>query len=132
MKSKGTDRRRSRNAAMIGAAAASLAVISLLFLGPGSIKTLISQRHQTQALQTKIATIDKANAALVERRRELNDPQTIAYLARQNYGMVPKGAKAYAILPSPTQSLTLAGTWPFVVLKPVSPTAPQGGPTTIP
>lgn len=125
-----------RNAAMLGAVGVSLAVISLLFLGPGSINTWMSQRRQTQTLNAKIDTLDKANAALTERQKQLKDPQTIAYLARRNYGMVPKGSKSYAILPSPQQSAELDGTWPFIELS-REPASPSDGtdpstPTTVP
>lgn len=125
-----------RNAAMLGAVGASLAVISLLFLGPGSINTWMSQRRQTQTLNAKIDTLDKANAALTERQKQLKDPQTIAYLARRNYGMVPKGSKSYAILPSPQQSAELDGTWPFIELSrdqaSPHPDTEQSAPATVP
>lgn len=115
-----------RNAAKVGAAFAAVVVIMLLFLGPGSIGVFNSQRSQTAALNDKIATLDEANASLAKQATELHDPQAIRELARRNYGMVPKGSKSYAILPSPSSSSDLEGTWPFVELTPrAEPAAPD-------
>lgn len=130
------DRPRRRSAAMIGAAVGAVVVIVVLFLGPGTIGIWMNQRSQTAELHDKISTIDKANAALAEQKRQLNDPKTVAYLARRNYGMVPKGSKSYAILPQPQASVVLTDTWPFVELSHTSAgaatTSTHGPATTTP
>ena len=120
-------RPKRRNAAMIGAAAASVLLILLLFLGPGSINVWFSQRDQTRRLDAKISTIDRANDSLSARAKQLNDPQAIIELARRDYGMVPKGSKAYAILPTAVPDDRPSGTWPFVELRATGPATP---PTT--
>lgn len=121
---------------MIGAAVGAVVVIVVLFLGPGTIGIWMNQRNQTAALHDKISTIDRANAALAERKRQLKDPKTVAYLARRNYGMVPKGSKSYAILPQPQATVELTATWPFVELSHtaagLTPTSTQGPATTAP
>jgi cell division protein FtsB len=116
-----------RNAAMIGAGVASVLLILLLFLGPGSINVWLGQRDQTRQLDAKISTIDRANDALAARAKQLEDPQAIIELARRDYGMVPKGSKAYAILPTPVPDDRPSGTWPFVELRSTGSASP---PTT--
>ena len=103
---------------MIGAGVASVLLILLLFLGPGSFNVWLGQRDQTQQLNAKISTLDRANQSLAARAKQLNDPQAIIELARRDYGMVPKGSKAYAILPTPVPDDRPSGTWPFVELRP--------------
>lgn len=131
----GPARPHRRSAAMIGAGVASVVVIVLLFLGPGSFAVWSSQRSQTHQLDAKISALDEANASLAEQAKQLHDPQAIRELARRNYGMVPKGSKSYAILPSPSPDTALRGTWPFVELTdpPASPPSEsRSAPTTTP
>lgn len=122
-------RPKRRNAAMIGTAIASVLLILLLFLGPGSFNVWFGQRDQTSRLDAKISTLDRANDALAERAKQLKDPQAIVELARRDYGMVPKGSKAYAILPAAVPDDRPSGTWPFVELQATRPAIP---PTTQP
>lgn len=128
-------RPRRRNAAMIGAAVASVLLILLLFLGPGSINVWLGQRSQTRQLDATISTLDRANDSLAARAKQLNDPQAVVELARRDYGMVPKGSKAYAILPAPVPDNRPSGTWPFVRLRatgPIPPPTTQGPTSTNP
>lgn len=106
---------RRRRAMVAAAGVASIAVL-LLLLGPSSFRTWMSQRSQTATLETKIDTLDTANDALEQRAKELRQSDTIKSMARKNYGMVPKGAKAYAITPSASDHGALGSTWPFAEL----------------
>lgn len=113
-----------RRAAMVGASAASLALLLLLFLGPGSFRVWSQQRSQTSQLDAKLTALDTANASLALRAKQLKNPQAITELARRDYGMVPKGSKAYAILPAPVPDLRPGGTWPFIELQSTGATSP--------
>ena len=103
---------------MLGAGVAGAVLLLLVFLGPGSFRIWSSQRQQTRELSAKVATLDRTNEQLQAQAERLQNPAAIKELARQEYGMVPKGSKAYAILPSPAPSNRPSGAWPFVQLKP--------------
>lgn len=114
-------RKRRRGATMFLAGLGAVVMLTLVFLGPGSFRVWSSQRSQTNDLNEKIEALDRANARLETRAAQLQDPEAIKELARRDYGMVPKGAKAYAILPAPEPDTRPNGTWPFVTLHPKSP-----------
>jgi cell division protein FtsB len=126
-------RKRRRGATMLLAGLGAVVVLTLVFLGPGSFRVWSSQRSQTHALNEKIEALDRANARLRTRAAQLNDPESIRELARRDYGMVPKGSKAFAILPAPKPDTRPAGTWPFVTLAPTGDGPASGAaPTTVP
>jgi len=125
-------RKRRRGATMLLAGLGAVVVLTLVFLGPGSFRVWSSQRAQTHALSEKIEALDQANARLETRAAQLKDPDSIKQLARRDYGMVPKGAKAFAILPAPEPDTRPAGTWPFVTLAPTGSGSTGSAPTTAP
>lgn len=114
---------RRRAWTIVPAVLAVVIVLTLVFLGPGSFRIWSSQRAQTKELNSRIDALDRANAQLEARAAQLRDPEAIKELARRDYGMVPKGSKAYAILPSPKVDPRPSGTWPFVTLVPESKTS---------
>lgn len=116
---------RRRGAAMVAAVVFGVVALTMVFLGPGSFRIWSSQRAQTRSLNDKIAALDRANAQLASRAAELRDPAAIKQLARSDYGMVPAGSKAFAILPSPVPDPRPSGTWPFVTLQRVPATTPK-------
>lgn len=106
-----------RPAAVVAAGLFAVVLLLLVFLGPGSFRVWASQREQTRSLNTRITALDRANAQLADRAARLRDPAAIRELARSDYGMVPKGSQAFAILPSPHVDTRPSGTWPFVTLS---------------
>jgi cell division protein FtsB len=102
----------------------AVVLLTLVFLGPGSFRVWSSQRAETSDLNAKNEALDRANARLKSRAAQLKNPESIEELARRDYGMVPKGSKAYAILPAPEPDKRPWGTWPFVTLR--SDSAPPG------
>lgn len=108
---------RRRGAAMVGAGSVAVILLILVFLGPGSFRVWSAQRAQTNELNEKIAALDLANSRLEARAAQLRDPEAIKELARRDYGMVPKGSKAFAIIPAPKVDPRPWGTWPFVTLR---------------
>ena len=78
--------------------------ILLLFVFP--TRTLVQQRHQISAVQHQISVLDAENAHLRRTVASLHQPATIERIASKEFGLVMKGQKAYAVLPSsstPTQ-----------------------------
>lgn len=102
----------------------AVVLLTLVFLGPASFRVWSSQRSETSELNAKIEALDRANARLETRAAQLKNPESIEELARRDYGMVPKGSKAFAILPAPRPDKRPGGTWPFVMLR--SETATHG------
>lgn len=102
---------------MVLAGFAAVVLLTLVFLGPGSFRVWSSQRSQTSDLEARIEALDRANERLETRVEQLNDPEAIKELARRDYGMVPRGSKAFAILPAPSPDRLPSDTWPFVTLQ---------------
>lgn len=119
MSAQGQRQRRRRLAAWAAGGFATV-VLFVLFLGPGPFRVWQSQRTQVEELNARIEALDRANERLQARAERLRDPEAIEELARRDYGMVPKGSKAYAILPAPAPDHRPGGAWPFVVLQPES------------
>ncbi len=109
-----------RRATILSGVFACLALL-VVFLGPGSFSVWSEQRKQTTELNAKIAALNTANDEMAAQVKRLQKPGAIKEIARSEYGMVPKGARAYAILPAPTPDARPQGTWPFLSLESTSP-----------
>lgn len=109
-----------RNVAIWAAGGVVAVVLLLLFVGPAQVGIWRGQRAETRQLNAKIEALTEANERLEARATELRDPEAVKELARRDYGMVPKGSRAYAILPAPTPDHHPGGAWPFVELEPTS------------
>lgn len=118
--SPGPPRNRRRRLAIWFAGGLATVVLFVLFLGPGPFRVWKEQRTQTGELNARIEALEGANDRLRARAEQLRDPEAIKELARRDYGMVPKGSKAYAILPAPVPEHRPGGAWPFVDLAPES------------
>lgn len=119
-----------RGATILVAGIAAVVLLTLVFLGPTSFRIWSSQRSQTKELNDRITALDRANAQLEARAAQLRNPEAVRELARRDYGMVPKGSKAFAIIPAPVPDDRPGGLWPFVELQPgdsTSAPAPTAG-----
>jgi cell division protein FtsB len=90
------ERRRAR--ALVLAAVVFAAVVLLSAL-PWS--TLMDQHAQLSSAAAQVTALQAQNRALAVEERELSNATTVAGLARQDYGLVEPGQKAYDILPPP-------------------------------
>jgi hypothetical protein len=63
--------------------------------------TLMDQHAQLASATSQVGVLQAENRALAGEARELSDASTVAGLARQDYGLVEPGQKAYDILPPP-------------------------------
>jgi hypothetical protein len=78
--------------------------------------TLFNQRAQLSSATSEVNELQVENHALTEQARELSENATMAGLARQDYGLVEPGQKAYDILPAPgpvSNDVTAAGHVPL-------------------
>lgn len=73
----------------------------------------LAQRSESRSLEAELASLERDNAELQERREQLDDPDEIRRIARRDYGLVAVGEESYSVLPPPTAGLVLPSGWPF-------------------
>jgi len=82
-----------------------MAAILLLFVLPG--RTFLSQEHTLAATQRQVNDLSAENAKLRVEAKNLQSDPVIEQIAREEYGLVMPGQKAYAIIPgAPTSTTT--------------------------
>ena len=81
----------------------ALAVV-VLFVLPG--RELLAQRRQLSSTQQRIQMLTQENAKLANQAASLQSDATVEQLARQKYGLVMPGEKAYVVLPSAAPGTT--------------------------
>ncbi|MHB1486385.1 MAG: FtsB family cell division protein [Acidimicrobiales bacterium] len=81
-------------------------VIAVLFVFVFPTRTYLSQRSHLVRVSSALASLDAQNQALADEVAKLNTETAIERLARQDYGLVPPGQEAYAMLPSASGSAT--------------------------
>jgi hypothetical protein len=69
---------------------------------------LLHQRAQLDAASAQLGRLNRENAALRHRERQLRTPATLGRIAQQQYDLVPPGDQAYQVLP-PSGSGSAAG-----------------------
>jgi cell division protein FtsB len=74
-----------------------------LFVLPG--RTWLAQGRASDVAHRQDRALTQENEALARRIAQLHDPAYIEQLARQEFGLVMPGERAYALLP-PTTSTT--------------------------
>ncbi|MGH9057803.1 MAG: FtsB family cell division protein [Acidimicrobiales bacterium] len=84
-----------------------VAVAGIVFLFVLPARTWLEQGSSMSAAQRRVAALSKENAALQQRVAQLHSTAYIEQVARQQYGLVMPGEKAYSILP-PAASTTVA------------------------
>jgi cell division protein FtsB len=95
-KERSVERRRAR-ALLLGAVV--FAALVLLTALPWT--TLLDQHAQLTSASAQVNQLQAENQALAAQAKELSNRSTQAGLARQDYGLVEPGQKAYDILPAP-------------------------------
>ncbi|HVC69394.1 MAG TPA: septum formation initiator family protein [Acidimicrobiales bacterium] len=88
------ERRRARAVLLV---AAVFAFVVVLFTMPWSV--LASQRQQLTSDSSQVSDLQAENRVLSAQASQLADPTAVAGLARQDYGLVRPGQRAYDILP---------------------------------
>ena len=100
-----------RRAVRILLVAVAVGGLLFLFVLPG--RTWLAQRSAMSAAQRRLELLSRENAALTKQAAELRNPAYVAQIARQQYGLVMPGEKAFGILP-PTASTTTTTVAPAV------------------
>jgi cell division protein FtsL len=112
-----------RRAVRVLLLAVAVAAILLLFVLPG--RTFLSQEHSLATTQRQVNDLTSENAKLRQEAKSLQSTSEIEQIAREQYGLVMPGEKAYAVLPAaPTPTTTT----PPVTAVPASHRASRGGP----
>lgn len=94
-----------RRAVRLLLVAVAVAAILLLFILPG--RTFLSQAHSLAATQRQVNDLTAENAKLRAEARDLQSNAEIEQIAREEYGLVMPGEKAYAVIPAaPTTTTT--------------------------
>lgn len=82
--------------------------ILFLFLLPA--RTWLEQSHAMSAAQRRVSVLSQENAALTNRVNQLHSTAYIEQVARQQYGLVMPGEKAFGILlPEATTTVPATG-----------------------
>jgi cell division protein FtsB len=89
---------------------ASVVSVGVLLLFVFPTRTLVDQHHQISAVEHQLSVIDAENAHLRHEVAALHQPATIERMASQEFGLVMKGQKAYAVLPSGSTSASGSST----------------------
>lgn len=105
--------RRLPRVAVVVAVSLTLAIV--LLVGSFPLGTWLHQRAQLHQVSKQLAVLRAQNRQLASEAASLHDSGEIRHIARKQYGLVPKGSKAYVILPSarpapPARSSARTGT----------------------
>ena len=76
-----------------------IVVVALLVAGAYPLRTYLNQRAEITGLQTDAQELERANAALEERIRQLHTPDYLERLARECLGMVRPDEIAFIVVP---------------------------------
>ncbi len=94
-----------RRAVRILLASVAAAGILFLFVLPG--RTWLAQDRSISVTERRAQVLAQENARLARRVAQLHSTAYIEQVARQEYGLVMPGEKAYAILPTTSTSTTV-------------------------
>jgi cell division protein FtsB len=84
--------------------------IVFLFVLPG--RTLLAQNRSLATTRHRAAVLSAENAKLAQQISKLQSKSEIEQIARQQYGLVRPGEKAYAIIPPAATTTTTTTTPP--------------------
>jgi cell division protein FtsL len=79
-----------------------VALVGLLFAFVYPTRTFLDQRAETNDARSQLSVLKSENARLAQESKRLSTDSEIERLARQKYGLVKPGERAFVILPAPT------------------------------
>jgi len=85
----------------------AVTVGGILFLFVLPARTWLSQGRAMSAAERRIHILSAENQALSTKVAQLHDPAYLEQIARQQYGLVMPGERAYGILPPAVTTTTL-------------------------
>ena len=80
--------------------------VGLLFAFVYPTRTLLDQRDQMKRANEQLSVLEQQNAKLTQESKKLNSDAEIERLARERYGLVKPGERAFVIVPTPTTTTT--------------------------
>ncbi|MGH9101851.1 MAG: FtsB family cell division protein [Acidimicrobiales bacterium] len=83
--------------------AAALALAAAVLFGSFPAATWFHQRAELASSESQLGRLQHQDQALADQAARLRTDSAIEHLARQRYGLVPKGSRAYVVLPSPSK-----------------------------
>ena len=86
---------------VLGLVVASIALAAAVFLFILPTRTYLAQRHSLSAAETRLRVFGDQNAQLAASATRLQTDAEIERVARENYGLVKPGEKAYLMVPPP-------------------------------
>ncbi len=89
-----------RSRRVVLAIGGSLVAVGLYAVGVFPTQALIHEREAREQQAVALARVQEENSTLSHQIAKLNDPTVIGEIAREDYGMYPKGSTPYQILPS--------------------------------
>jgi cell division protein FtsL len=95
---------RARRLPSMRAALFLVVLVGLLFAFVYPTRTFLDQRAATGKAQAQLELLQSENARLAREAKKLSTDSEIEKLAREKYGLVRPGERAFVILPSPTSS----------------------------
>lgn len=101
-----TGRGPARRAFRVILVAVAFAAILLLFVLPG--RTFLSQERTLATTERQVNDLAAENAKLRAEARNLQSDSVIEQIAREQYGLVMPGEKAYAVIPATPGTTTPA------------------------
>ncbi len=79
-------------------------LVGLLFAFVYPTRTFLDQRDATNKAQAQLELLQAENARMTRESKKLSTDSEIERLAREKYGLVKPGERAFVVLPAPTTS----------------------------
>ncbi len=103
-----SERALRRRVAVVGLVL-GLVLIGALFAFVYPTRTFLDQRAQVQRSESRLALLRAQNAQLVAETHRLNSDSEIERIAREQYGLLRPGERAFVIVPVPTSAPPTGG-----------------------
>ena len=92
----------TRRRGLVRSGLLAVVLVGLLFGFVYPTRTFLDQRRATSDAQTQLELLQAENAKLAKESKLLTSDAEIERLARERYGLVKPGEKAFVIVPAPT------------------------------
>jgi cell division protein FtsB len=86
---------------ILGLVVGSIALAAVLFLFVLPSRTYLAQRHSLSAAEVRLKVFSDENSKLAAAASRLQTDAEVERLARERYGLIKPGEKAFVIVPAP-------------------------------
>jgi cell division protein FtsL len=104
--SKPSENKPAKRRSPVRGALLAVICVGLLFAFVYPTRTFLDQRNQMNRAQQQLSVLEEQNAKLAAESKKLSSDAEIERLARQRYGLVKAGERAFVIVPTPTTTTT--------------------------